>query len=106
MTQEEIAKYTDHLLAEFYKDCQKQYNKDYRQIDIVLSNGDFSTLQNIMCEAIINNQNKLINKACEWLKKHYTNYMIQDLSKYVEDVCSFDIFSNSLVDDFRKSMEE
>ena len=44
LTQEEIVKYTDHLLAEFYKDCQKQYNKDNRQIDIVLSNGDFSTI--------------------------------------------------------------
>lgn len=50
MTQEEIVKYTDHLLAEFYKDCQKQYNKDNRQIDIVLSNGDFSTLQNVLCD--------------------------------------------------------
>ncbi len=47
-----------------------------------------------------------LDKACEWLNKHYTNYMIQDLSKYVEDVCSFDIFSDSLVEDFRKAMEE
>lgn len=47
-----------------------------------------------------------IDKACEWLRRNYTNYMIQDLSKYVEDVCSFDIFSDSLVDDFCKAMEE
>ena len=47
-----------------------------------------------------------IDKACEWLRRNYTNYMIQDLSKYVEDVCSFDIFSDSLVEDFRKTMEE
>ena len=47
-----------------------------------------------------------INKACEWLEKHYTNYMIQDLSKYVEDVCSFDIFSDLLIENFRKAMEE
>lgn len=47
-----------------------------------------------------------LDKACEWLEKHYINYMIQDLSKYVEDVCSFDIFSDSLIEDFRKAMEE
>ena len=63
MTQEEIVKYTDHLLAEFYKDCLKQHNKENRQVDIVLTDGDFSTLQNIMCEAIIYNQTQIINKA-------------------------------------------
>lgn len=49
---------------------------------------------------------RLVEKACEWLRRNYTNYMINDLSKYVEDVCSFDIFDDSLVDDFRKAMEE
>lgn len=49
---------------------------------------------------------RLVEKACEWLRRNYTNYMINDLSKYVEDVCSFDIFDDSLVDDFRKTMEE
>ena len=51
---------------------------------------------------------KMINldKACKWLEMHYTNYMIQDLSKYIEDVCSFDIFSDSFIEDFRKAMEE
>ncbi len=47
-----------------------------------------------------------LDKACEWLRKNYTNYMINDLSKYVEDVCSFDIFDDLLVEDFRKAMEE
>lgn len=47
-----------------------------------------------------------LDKACEWLRRNYTNYMINDLSKYVEDVCSFDIFDDLLVDDFRKAMEE
>ena len=56
MTQEEIVKYTDNLLAEFYKDCPKQFNKENRQVDIVLTGGDFSTLQNMMCEAITNVQ--------------------------------------------------
>ena len=68
MTQEEIVKYTDHLLAEFYKDCPKQFNKENRQVDIVLTNGDFSTLQNMMCEAITNNQNQIMDNACEWLE--------------------------------------
>lgn len=54
MTREEIVKYTGQLLAEFYKNCPKQYNKEKRQADIILSNGDFSTLQNMICEAIIN----------------------------------------------------
>lgn len=49
---------------------------------------------------------RLIEKACDWLGKNYTNYMIQDLSKYVENVCSFDIFSDLLIDDFREAMEE
>ena len=49
---------------------------------------------------------RLVEKACEWLRINYTNYMINDLSKYVEDVCSFDIFDDLLVDDFRKAMEE
>lgn len=48
----------------------------------------------------------LVDKACEWLRRNYTNYIINDLSKYVEDVCSFDIFDDLLVDDFRKAMEE
>lgn len=48
----------------------------------------------------------MIDKACEWLRRNYTNYMVNDLSKYVEDVCSFDIFDDLLVDDFRKAMEE
>lgn len=47
-----------------------------------------------------------IDDACKWLEEHYTNYMIQDLSKYVEDVCSFDIFSDCLIDDFRLAMKE
>ena len=49
---------------------------------------------------------EFIDKACEWLRRNYTNYMINDLSKYVEDVCSFDIFDDLLVEDFRKAMEE
>jgi hypothetical protein len=52
------------------------------------------------------NKQEFIDKACEWLKRNYTNYMVNDLSKYVEDVCSFDIFDDLLVDDFRKAMEE
>lgn len=52
------------------------------------------------------NKQKFIENACEWLKRNYTNYMINDLSKYVEDVCSFDIFDDLLVDDFRKAMGE
>lgn len=47
-----------------------------------------------------------IEKACEWLRRNYTNYMINDLSEYVENVCSFDIFDDLLVDDFREAMEE
>lgn len=52
------------------------------------------------------NKQEFIEKDCEWLRRNYTNYMVNDLSKYVEDVCSFDIFDDSLVDDFRKVMEE
>ena len=77
MTQEEIVKYTDYLLAEFYKDCPKHLNKENRRVDIVLSNGDFSTLQNIMCEAITNNQNQIMDNACEYLEsalKHDLGY--------------------------------
>lgn len=48
----------------------------------------------------------LVERACEWLRRNYTNYMINDLSKYVEDVCSFDIFDDLLVENFRKAMEE
>lgn len=93
MTQEEIVKYTDHLLAEFYKDCPKQLNKENRQVDIVLTDGDFSTLQNMMCEAIINNQNQIINRACEYLE----SVLEHDLGYYgAAD------FANT----FRKTMEE
>ena len=49
---------------------------------------------------------RLVEKAYEWLRRNYTNYMINDLSKYVEDVCSFDIFDDLLIEDFRKEMEE
>ena len=93
MTQEEIVKYTDHLLAEFYKDCPKRLNKENRQVDIVLTDGDFSTLQNMMCEAIINNQNQIINRACEYLE----SVLEHDLGYYgAAD------FANT----FRKTMEE
>ena len=68
MTQEEIVKYTDNLLAEFYKDCPKHLNKENRQVDIVLTDGDFSTLQNMMCEAITNVQNQIMDNACEYLE--------------------------------------
>lgn len=93
MTQEEIVKYTDHLLAEFYKDCQKQYNKEKRQADIILSNGDFSTLQNMICKAIKNNQNQIINRACEYLE----SVLEHDLGYYG---------AAEFADTFRKSMEE
>lgn len=93
MTQEEIVKYTDHLLAEFYKDCPKQFNKENRQVDIVLTDGDFSTLQNIMCEAIINNQNQMIDKACEYLE----SALKHDLGYYG---------AADFADSFRKAMEE
>ena len=61
-----------------------------------------------MIECLVEPAPVMINldKACKWLRRNYTNYMINDLSKYVEDVCSFDIFDDSLVDDFRKAMEE
>ena len=101
MTQEEIVKYTDHLLAEFYKDCQKQYNKDSRQVDIVLTNGDFSTLQNMMCEAIINVQNQILDKACEVLK----NTIVDDVFASRGSVVKF-MPANEFVEYFRKSMEE
>ena len=93
MTQEEIVIYTDHLLAEFYKDCQKQYNKENRQVDIVLSNGDFSTLQNMVCEAITNNQNQIINRACEYLESVLEHKLGYYGAAY---------FANT----FRKAMEE
>ena len=48
----------------------------------------------------------MIDKGYEWLRRNYTNYMINDLSEYVENVCSFDIFDDLLVDDFREAMEE
>ena len=47
-----------------------------------------------------------MEKACEWLRRNYTNYMINDLNEYVENVCSFDIFDDLLIDDFREAMEE
>lgn len=93
MTHEEIVSYTDHLLAEFYKDCPKQFNKENRQVDIVLTDGDFSTLQNIMCEAIINNQNQMIDKACEYLE----SALKHDLGYYG---------AADFADTFRKAMEE
>lgn len=93
MTREEIVKYTDHLLAEFYKDCPKQFNKENRQVDIVLTDGDFSTLQNIMCEAIINNQTQIMDKACEYL----ISALEYDLGYYG---------AAEFADTFRKIMEE
>lgn len=93
MTQEEIVKYTDYLLAEFYKDCLKQLNKENRQVDIVLTNGDFSTLQNILCEAITNNQTQIIEKACKYLE----SVLEHDLGYYG---------AIDFVDTFRKAMEK
>lgn len=98
MTQEEIVKYTDHLIAEFYKDCQKQYNKENRQVDIVLTDGDFSTLQNIMCEAIINNQNQMIDKACKVFQEM--------LVKLCPELLGYGAIAKGLENDFRKQLEE
>lgn len=102
MTHEEIVKYTDHLLAEFYKDCQKQLNKENRQVDIVLTNGDFSTLQNIMCEAVIKGQNQMLDKACAWLKDTMDYLDCGDydrLTHYADTI-------EEMIDDFRKAMED
>lgn len=103
MTHEEIVKYTDHLLAEFYKDCPKQLNKENRQVDIVLSNGDFSTLQNIMCEAITNNQNQMIDKACDLL---YSMLTTQDLYDYDYVTAPAYDTVEDFVEDFRKSFKK
>lgn len=61
-----------------------------------------------MIECLVEPAPKMVDldKACEWLRRNYTNYMINDLSKYIEDVCWFDIFDDLLVEDFRKAMEE
>ena len=96
MTQEEIVRYADHLLAEFYKDCPKQLNKENRQVDIVLTDGDFSTLQNIMCEAITNNQKQIIEKSEKYLRE---NIILYCYSKTVDE--QEDWFNK-----FRKAMEE
>ena len=98
MTQEEIVKYTDHLLGEFYNDCQKQFNKDNRQVDIVLSNGDFSTLQNLMCEAITNNQNQMIYKECKLFQQ-----MIIELCP---ELLGYGAIAKGWETDFRKQLEE
>ena len=96
MTQEEIVKYTDHLLAEFYKNCPKQLNKENLQVDIVLTDGDFSTLQNIMCEAITNNQKQIIEKSEKYLRE---NVVLYCYSKTVDE--QEDWFNK-----FRKAMEK
>ena len=94
MTQEEIVKYTDHLLAEFYKDCPKQYNKEKRQTDIILTNGDFSTLQNMMCEAIVNIQKQMTEKSEKYLRE---NVILYCYSKTVDE-------QEDWFNDFRKAM--
>lgn len=96
MTREEIIKYTDLLLAEFYNDCSKQYNKEKRQADIMLSNGDFCTLHNMMCEAIVNIQKQMIEKSEKYLRESAILYCY---SKTVDE--QEDWFNN-----FRKAMEE
>lgn len=103
MTHDEIVKYTDHLLAEFYKDCPKQLNKEKRQVDIVLTDGDFSTLQNIMCEAIVNNQNQMLDKVCDLL---YAMLTTQDINDY--DYVTAPAYDNVMdfVEDFRKSFKK
>ena len=101
MTHDEIVKHTDHLLAEFYKGCQKQFNKENRQVDIVLTDGDFSTLQNMMCEAITNVQNQILDKACKILK----NTIDDDVFINCGAVIKF-MSANEFVEYFRKSMEK
>ena len=98
MTRDKIIKYTDQLLAEFYKDCQKQYNKENRQVDIVLSNGDFSTLQNMVCEAITNNQTQIINKACEVFQEM--------LIELCPELLGYGAIAVRWENDFRKRLEE
>lgn len=102
MTHEEIVKYTDCLLAEFYKDCQKQYNKEKRQTDIILTNGDFSTLQNIICNAIVNMQSQTINNACEWIKKNFRSDGYFSLYYLGGGIYT----PKKIANDFRKAMEE
>ena len=101
MTQEEIVKYTDYLLAEFYKDCPKHLNKENRQVDMVLTDGDFSTLQNMMCEAITNVQNQMLDKACKILK----NTIIDDVFANRGSIIKY-MSANEFVEYFRKSMEK
>lgn len=77
-------------------------------LGVISIEGDNHYWTDEMIECLVEPAPVMINldKACKWLRRNYTNYMINDLSKYVEDVCSFDIFDDSLVDDFRKAMEE
>ena len=96
MTQEEIIKYTDHLITEFYKVCSKQYNKEKRQTDIILSDSDFSTLQNMMCEVIVNTQKQILEKSEKYLRK---NVILYCYSKTMDE--QEDWFNK-----FRKAMEE
>jgi hypothetical protein len=102
MTHDEIVKYTDHLLAEFYKGCQKQLNKENRQVDIILSDGDFSTLQNMMCEAIINTQRQTINNACEWVEKNFRS----DGYFSLYYLGGFPYTPKNIANHLRKAMEE
>ena len=53
-------------------------------------------------KANMTNEEKLIEKACEWLKNNAGAYQ-EDLREYGEG-CEYD--TQSLIEDFKKAMEE
>lgn len=96
MTREEIERsfqynMTDAFIKGWYEKNHERYTEE---------------IEDVFYEGAEAAQKYLIEKACKWLRRNYTNYIINDLSKYIENVCSFDIFDDLLVDDFRKAMEE
>lgn len=95
MTREEIERSFQYNMTDAFIKWDKAVNTEYKEEN-----------EEAFYQGAYEAQKYLIGKACEWLRRNYTNYMVNDLSKYVEDVCSFDIFDDLLVDDFRKAMEE
>ena len=75
---------------------EAEYNRETAFVDWYLENGKGMPAYS---DAIEWARKDLLNKACEWIKENFEDYVDVEVSSYY-------IYDKQFVEDFRKAMEE
>lgn len=75
---------------------EAEYNRETAFVDWYLENGKGMPAYS---DAIEWARKEVINKACEWIKENFEDYVDVEVSSYY-------IYDKQFVEDFRKAMEE